>query len=269
MADAKAIVDKLYQAFNDPGFLGLGGTDEESALEALKMAKDQGIMKDVDALYAKTYPDEPNLKDEIDDELGGDDFDAAIKLYDEGMKAETKSKSGDTAAEKAGAGGGTGKTQEPQLRVSGTLTPSLGTKNVSLKLSDFDFKPYSSKACKVETSDGSRILFEAETNVDGLLQGTVPASASRLKITVAPKAGEGGAAVVFEIRMVDKIPPIETAKGALLRLHNLGYYEKEPGDAWSDDELMALWWFQLDLGLPKRDTLDGEARMALAKLHGC
>jgi hypothetical protein len=88
MANARAIVEKLYQAFNDPGFLGLGGTDEEGVLAALKTAKEQGIMKEVDALYHESYPTELNLKDELDDELSGKDFESAMKMYNEGMSAE-------------------------------------------------------------------------------------------------------------------------------------------------------------------------------------
>lgn len=147
MADAKAIVDKLYRAFNDPGFLGLGGTDEEGALEALRMAKDQGIMRDVDALYAKTYPTELNLKDEIDDELSGDDFDQAMAYYDEGMKAESKDRTAAADGGGAGAGGGTGRTQEPRLRVSGTLAPNPNI--VEFCLMDFDMAPSANAKCRL------------------------------------------------------------------------------------------------------------------------
>ena len=121
MADAKSIVEKLYRAFNDPGFLGMGGTDEEGVLEALRLAKDQEIMKDVDTLYTSTYPGELNLKDEIDDELSGDDFDAAMKLYDEGMKAEPKAQP--AAAGSTGGGRGTSNTPIPQVPVLGTMVP--------------------------------------------------------------------------------------------------------------------------------------------------
>lgn len=46
--NARSLVDRLYQGFNDSGFLGMGGTDEEAALEALKIARDMGLMKELD-----------------------------------------------------------------------------------------------------------------------------------------------------------------------------------------------------------------------------
>ncbi|MBW8887400.1 MAG: hypothetical protein JF616_06525 [Fibrobacteres bacterium] len=85
-ADAATLVKRLYDAFNDPGFLGLGGTDEDGVFAALKQARDQGNMREVDALYHKTYPDEPTLRAELDDELSGDDLTKAVGYYDEGMK---------------------------------------------------------------------------------------------------------------------------------------------------------------------------------------
>jgi hypothetical protein len=88
----KSLVEKLYKAFNDPGVLGMGGTDEEAVMEALEIAKEKGLMREVDALYRETYLGEPSLKEELDDELSGDDFKAAMKLYDEGMKGPPKPK---------------------------------------------------------------------------------------------------------------------------------------------------------------------------------
>jgi hypothetical protein len=121
IADARALVKKLYEAFGDSGFLGLGGTDEEGVLAALKSARDQGLMRDVEALYRQTYPDEPSLKDEIDDELSGDEFATAMKYYDEGMKAPSTPA---PAARGKSSGGGTATTPAPLLPVRGTLAPA-------------------------------------------------------------------------------------------------------------------------------------------------
>jgi hypothetical protein len=85
---AQSLVDRLYAAFNDPGILGLGGTDEDAVMQALSEAKAKNLMHEVDALYNSRYAEkELNLKDELDDELSGEDYEKAMRLYDDGMAA--------------------------------------------------------------------------------------------------------------------------------------------------------------------------------------
>lgn len=174
MADAKALVEKLYRAFNDPGFLGLGGTDEEGCLDALRTARDQGIMRDVDALYAKTYPAELNLKDELDDELSGDDFDQAMAYYNEGMQAPADSRTAGTGASGTrGSGSGMPTAKVP---VHGTLAPgSPGT--VWVELLDDERKPLPGARCRLA---GGTEAFTADEN--GIVELPIRAGASQIEI---------------------------------------------------------------------------------------
>lgn len=102
-AEVQSLVEKLYAAFNDSGFMGMGGTDEDGVLAALKSARDQGLMKEVDALYRQSYPGEPGIKEELDDELSGDEFRTAMAYYEEGMKPAAKQAAA-TGAETPGKG---------------------------------------------------------------------------------------------------------------------------------------------------------------------
>lgn len=122
MSDAivESIVEKLYTAFNDPGFLGAGGTDEQGVLNALADAKKKKLMKEVEESYNLKYQEaELSLKDELDDELSGDDFTRAMQLYTDGLNA----KSDDVMANTTAPG--------HVKPIAGTVTPSAakpGTK---------------------------------------------------------------------------------------------------------------------------------------------
>lgn len=158
--EVKALVEKLYEAFDDSGFLGTGGTDEEGVLGVLRSAKDKGLMREVDALYHKTYPDEPNLKDELDDELSGDEFDAAMKLYDEGMSGQAKA----TPAKSQATGTSAKKPANP---VQGTVVPNGSI--VEICLLDFDRMPMPMARCRL--ADAVDRVFRADQ--DGVV--TLPA----------------------------------------------------------------------------------------------
>jgi len=112
---AQALVERLYKAFNDSGFLGLGGTDEDAIFAALTDARDKNLMRDVDALYASNYPTDPKLRDELDDELSGDDLAKAVRIWEEGMARPAQPAAPATPA--AGAKG-------PVNPVLGTLVPN-------------------------------------------------------------------------------------------------------------------------------------------------
>jgi len=79
------LVRRIYAAFNDPGFLGLGGTDEDEVMAVLTIARDRGMMRELSALYAQEHPGELSLEAELDDELGGRDYRQAMELYRQGM----------------------------------------------------------------------------------------------------------------------------------------------------------------------------------------
>lgn len=114
--DAQSLVKRLYDAFNDSGTLGLGGTDEKEVLAALETARNQGIMRDVEAIYNATYRDEPGLREELVDELSGDELKKALGLYEEGMTVPSKNASTVNAPPAAGSNGKT-------VKVIGTVAP--------------------------------------------------------------------------------------------------------------------------------------------------
>jgi hypothetical protein len=205
--NAASLVAKLYQAFNDSGFLGLGGTDEVGALAALTSARDQGLMREVDALYHKTYPDELNLKDELDDELSGDDFDTAMRLYDEGMQAAPKA---DAAA---GSGG-----PRPENPVHGTLVPMAEA--FSICLLDFGLKPIPNAKCRlaefpnqIQTADGS-----------GLVTLPFPTGRKAIDIEWTERGAEGPEGPIFALQQTVQLDFIGSDDGAVSKqLANLGF----------------------------------------------
>jgi hypothetical protein len=79
------LVRRIYAAFNDSGFLGLGGTDEDEVLAVLTIARDRGMMAELRDLYAQEHPDEPGLEEELDDELSGKDYRSAMEVYRQGL----------------------------------------------------------------------------------------------------------------------------------------------------------------------------------------
>jgi hypothetical protein len=80
---------KLYAAFNDSGPLYLGGTDEEAVYDVLTYARDNHLTKELIDCYAKEYPGELSIEAELEDELSGDEYNKAIKLYQEGIAASS------------------------------------------------------------------------------------------------------------------------------------------------------------------------------------
>lgn len=137
--EVKALAEKLYLAFNDSGFLGMGGTDEEGVLGTLRTARDKGLMRAVEAQYRKAYPGEPGLKEELDDELSGEEFETAMRLYDEGMQAQDMP-GADTGSGPASSG--------PAGMVLGTLAPGSPA-SVQIQLLDHDLKPMPGAACRL------------------------------------------------------------------------------------------------------------------------
>ena len=94
MADVEPgqLARRLYDAFNIPGFLGLGGTDEDEVLKVLRIARDAGVMSEVKVIYSTEHPDELGLEEELYDELSGNDLRVALRLYREGLGTTTPPK---------------------------------------------------------------------------------------------------------------------------------------------------------------------------------
>lgn len=88
-SDVDQLESRIYNAFNDSGILGLGGTDENEVISVLTSAKENGMMKELIMRYAQNHPGEPSLEDELFDELGGEDLRSAMPLYYEAMTPKT------------------------------------------------------------------------------------------------------------------------------------------------------------------------------------
>lgn len=153
--EVETLVKKLYLAFNDSGFLGMGGTDEEGVLGTLRSARDKGLMREVDARYRKAYPEEPGLKEELDDELSGDEYETAMRIYDEGMQAQAKPQAS------AGGGSGPGGASVP---LHGTLAPGVPA-SIRIQVLNHDLNPMPRAVCRlagatdrVFTADGEGMV---------------------------------------------------------------------------------------------------------------
>ncbi len=80
-------VSRLYEAFNAGLF---GGTDEDAVYDVLQKALDEGQMNPLARAYARQYPGELSLEDELYDELSGDELKKALRLYYKGLKSDTR-----------------------------------------------------------------------------------------------------------------------------------------------------------------------------------
>lgn len=80
-------VTRLYDAFN-AGFLG--STDEDAVYDVLQKALDNGQMQPLARAYARQYPGELSLEDELYDELSGDELKKALRLYYKGLGYDTR-----------------------------------------------------------------------------------------------------------------------------------------------------------------------------------
>jgi hypothetical protein len=115
------LVKQLYDAFNYPGALGFGATDEEAVYAAFKEAGEKGIMLAVETRYNALYEkEELSLRDELDDEFSGDELDKAVHLYNEAKKPKSNQAATDapTTAPKAPA--------PRNSRCDATLVPKVG-----------------------------------------------------------------------------------------------------------------------------------------------
>src|SRR5512133_1536018 len=74
-------VSRLYESFNAGLF---GGTDEDAVYDVLQKAFDEGQINALAQPYARQYPGELSLEDELYYELSGDELKKALRLYYKG-----------------------------------------------------------------------------------------------------------------------------------------------------------------------------------------
>jgi hypothetical protein len=216
MADSRRtqdLVAKLYQAFNDSGFLGMGGTDEEGLLAALKSARDQGLMRDVDALYNRTYPEELTLREELDDELSGDDFDQALALYEEGMKSPAPANAGEGSAVPKPPG-----PEHPANPVHATLAPMPEAFRVCLR--NLRLQPLPFAKCRL--LDFPERIYDADG--DGIVTLPVPPGRKTMDIEWTEREAQDAEVLYFFMQQTVHVDFAGSDDASLSKqLSNLGF----------------------------------------------
>lgn len=140
----------------------------------------------------------------------------------------------------------------------------LKTKPFIIKLTDADMDPYAAKTY-VLFADGTR--FEGKTGADGQIEIDIPETTTVVDVTLWLDEYPTGRKKTWSIK-VAKLPPANTWSGALMRLHNLGYYESAPKEVPTSVETGALKWFQKDHELEETGELDGGTSGELERVHG-
>jgi type VI secretion system secreted protein VgrG len=138
------------------------------------------------------------------------------------------------------------------------------TKPFKLKLTDADMDPYAAKTY-VLFADGTR--YEGKTGADGEIEIDIPETTTVVDVTLYVDEYPTGRKKTWSIK-VAKLPAANTWPGALMRLHNLGYYEHAPKEVPTAIEAGALKWFQKDHQLDETGELDGATSGELERVHG-
>lgn len=137
-------------------------------------------------------------------------------------------------------------------------------KPFKLKLSDAEYGVYAGKTYHLLV-DGA--TYEGTTDGDGVVEKQIPKDTKSVTVLLWVGDYPTGAQKTWTIRM-DPLPPATTARGALQRLGNMGYYRGEPKDEMDDDVRQALRDFQAHVGLPVTGTIDGATADKINTLHG-
>ncbi len=142
--------------------------------------------------------------------------------------------------------------------------PEAKTKKLHVQLSNDDFKAYAKMNYHVLV-DGT--LLQGITDADGVVDKEVPESAKKATILLWPKDYPKGPYNKWEIDLMDEMPGLDTARGAKLRLKNLGYFSGPIDDEQNEAFSQALLSFQRDAGIPATGRLDPKTIDALEKYH--
>ncbi len=145
-----------------------------------------------------------------------------------------------------------------------TASEEQKTKPFKVQLSDPDIEPYAGRTY-VLFAEGVR--FEGKTDGDGKIEIDVPEATTQVDITLYLDEYPTGRRKTWSIR-VAALPPPSTWPGALMRLHNLGYYDSGPKEIPTAIERDAVVWFQRDHDIEPSGELDGGTASELEKVHG-
>jgi type VI secretion system secreted protein VgrG len=137
-------------------------------------------------------------------------------------------------------------------------------KPFKLKVSDATMEPYADKHFEL-FADGVRLA--GSTGGDGDIDVEIPDTATRVDVTLWVDEYPTGRKKVWSVRVAE-LPPATTPRGALMRLHNLGYYTGAPIDVLGNGEKAALRWFQKDHDLEETGELDAPTSGELEHVHG-
>jgi type VI secretion system secreted protein VgrG len=138
------------------------------------------------------------------------------------------------------------------------------TKDFKVKLCDELIQPYASKHYEL-FAEGSHLA--GSTTADGEIDAKVPEAATRVDVTLWLDDYPTGRTKMWSIA-IGIIPAASTPRGALMRLHNLGYYPGAPVDALGDAETAALQAFQRDNSIDDTGQLDAATSSQLETVHG-
>jgi len=137
-------------------------------------------------------------------------------------------------------------------------------KPFKIKLSDATMEPYADKHYEL-FAEGAR--FAGTTGGEGDIDVEIPDEATRADITLWVDDYPTGRKKTWSVRVAE-LPPPNTPRGALMRLHNLGYYTGAPVDEIGDAEKAALTWFQREHDLEPTGELDARTASELEHVHG-
>ena len=138
------------------------------------------------------------------------------------------------------------------------------TRDGELNITDVEIEPYANKTYVV-FADGKR--FDGATAGDGGIDLEIPKSATQVDITCWVDEYPTGRQKTWSVS-VEELPPSTELRGAMLRLHNLGYFSGAIGETAGPNEKAALRWFQKEHDLEPTGNLDAETASELERVHG-
>jgi type VI secretion system secreted protein VgrG len=150
---------------------------------------------------------------------------------------------------------------------SATNNPSLTTqtKSFTLTLTDPTQQPYANKTYKLLV-DGA--VTSGVTDGNGTLTTSVAPTATLGHLTLWTGEYPEGPRLRWEVQLAPKLEPLDSPRGTLDRLRNLGFFTGAVGDTMTDAGLAALKQFQASQGLPPTGEVDAATAAALSSAHG-
>jgi len=177
-------VTTINDAFN-AGFFG--GTDEDTVYDVLQKALSAGQMNELACAYAKKFPGDHSLEDELYDELSGKELRRALQLYYPGLKKRSAQQASSDAYEHL---------------IDGTLVPL----SVELCLLDSNRKIVSDARCRRVDGKDSETVYVARNN-DGVVRIPVELDAKSIMVEWGPTTGgNAGEEQSFALSQVVSIP---------------------------------------------------------------